>query len=195
MGKIQDETLVSVRNRDRGAVGYTLDNNFHRNFESGETKKVPYKELVALQYAPGGECILENFLVIEDKEVLEALNMTVEPEYFYTEADVRKLLLDNNNMDAFMDFLDFAPEGAIEIAKDIAIKEQIPDVRKRDAISQKTGLNINNAIMVNEIMNEDEAEEEAPKERRVKKEESKTESNDTSKPTRRVPQYNVVDKK
>ena len=120
---IKDDTMVVVRNRDRGAVGYTLDNNFHRNFEPNESKKVPYSELAALQYAPGGAYILEHFLVVEDKTALEALNMTVEPEYFYTEADVRKILLEPNNMDEFMDFIDFAPEGAIDIAKDIAVKE------------------------------------------------------------------------
>lgn len=189
---IKDDTMVVVRNRDRGAVGYTLDNNFHRNFEPNESKKVPYSELAALQYAPGGAYILEHFLVVEDKTALEALNMTVEPEYFYTEADVRKILLEPNNMDEFMDFIDFAPEGAIDIAKDIAVKEQIPDVRKREALSKKTGLNINNAIMVNQVMNEGEGEAEAPKERRVKKDAETATSEVASKPERRVPQYKVV---
>lgn len=189
---IKDDTMVVVRNRDRGAVGYTLDNNFHRNFEPNESKKVPYSELAALQYAPGGAYILEHFLVVEDKTALEALNMTVEPEYFYTEADVRKILLEPNNMDEFMDFIDFAPEGAIDIAKDIAVKEQIPDVRKREALSKKTGLNINNAIMVNQVMNESEGEAEAPKERRVKKDAETVTSEVASKPERRVPQYKVV---
>ena len=191
---IKDDTMVVVRNRDRGAVGYTLDNNFHRNFEPNESKKVPYSELAALQYAPGGAYILEHFLVVEDKTALEALNMTVEPEYFYTEADVRKILLEPNNMDEFMDFIDFAPEGAIDIAKDIAVKEQIPDVRKREALSKKTGLNINNAIMVNQVMNEGEGETEAPKERRVKKDAETATSEVASKPERRVPQYKVVTK-
>lgn len=189
---IKDDTLVVVRNRDRGAVGYTLDNNFHRNFEPGESKKVPYSELVALQYAPGGAIILEQYLVVEDKEVLDALNMTVEPEYFYSEKEIRKLLLENNNIDEFMDFIDFAPQGAIEIAKDIAIKEEIPDVRKRDAISKKTGLNINNAIMVNKVMNEGDEKAEAPKQRRIQKDADSAPSQAEAKPERRVPQYKVV---
>ena len=189
---IKDDTLVVVRNRDRGAVGYTLDNNFHRNFEPGESKKVPYSELVALQYAPGGAIILEQYLVVEDKEVLDALNMTVEPEYFYSEKEIRKLLLENNNIDEFMDFIDFAPQGAIEIAKDIAIKEEIPDVRKRDAISKKTGLNINNAIMVNKVMNEGDEKAEAPKQRRIQKDADSAPPQAEAKPERRVPQYKVV---
>ena len=48
----------------------------------------------------------------------------------------------------------------IDIAKDIAVKEEIPDVRKRDMLSEKTGLNINNAIMVNKVMNAEDEETE-----------------------------------
>ncbi len=169
---IKDDQLVVVRNRANGSVGYTLDNNFHRSFEPKETKKVPFKELRELQYAPGGDYALSNLLVIEDKEVLDFLNMSVEPEYFYDEKKVRDILF-NGSIDAFADFLDFAPDGALDIAKDIAVKEQIPDVRKRDMLSKKTGLNITNAIMVNEIMNTEDEPEEAPKQRRVPVEEEK----------------------
>lgn len=169
------DKLIQVRNRNNGTTGYTLDNNFHRDFNPGETLKVPFSELQRLQYAPGGQYILDNYLVIEDKTALEDLNMTVEPEYFYDEASIKDILF-TGSIDAFADFLDFAPKGAIELAKNIAIKEQIPDVRKRNMLSEKTGLNISNAIMVNEIMDaEDEKkEEEAPK-RRVQIEEPKAE--------------------
>ena len=168
---IKDEQLISVRNRANGTVGYTLDNNFHRNFEPREVKKIPFKELKELQYAVGGQYALNNLLVVEDKEALNLLNMEVEPEYFYDENKVRDILF-NGSINAFADFLDFAPDGAIDIAKDIAVKEQIPDVRKRNMLSKRTGLNITNAIMVNEIMNsDDQKEEEPPKQRRVQVEE------------------------
>lgn len=190
---IKDDQLVKVRNRVNGSVGYTLDGGFHRTINTGETKQVPFKELRELQYAPGGEYALNNLLVVEDEEALKMLNMTVEPEYFYNEEKIKELLW-TGSIDAFADFLDFAPEGAIEIAKDIAIKEQIPDVRKRDMISKKTGLNINNAIMVNEIMDseDEETEEEPTKQRRVQVGETET------KPAGRrvaVPEYKVVSKK
>ena len=173
---IKDDTLVKVRNRANGSIGYTLDGGFHRSFEYKETKKVPFSELKQLQYAPGGAYALDNLLVIEDTEVLELLNMKVEPEYFYDEANIKNMLL-NGSIDAFADFLDFAPEGAIDIAKDLAVKFEIPDVRKRDMLSEKTGLNITNAIMVNKIMEEDSTkEEEAPKQRRVQSEEKLTET-------------------
>jgi len=184
MRKIADDELIQIRNRNVGSTGYTLDGNFHREFAPGEIKKVPYSELKQLSYAAGGDYILRNYLVIEDREVIEYLNMEVEPEYFYTENKVRELLF-TGSVDAFADFLDFAPEGAIQLAKRIAIEEQIPDVRKRDLLSKRTGLNINNAIMVNEVMNEEEEEvkQEAPK-RRVPIEDDKTETKE--KPARRI---------
>ena len=188
---IKDSDLITVRNRNRGATGYTLDNNFHRDFNYGETKQIPFGELKALQYAPGGPEILADCLVIEDEEALKLLNMAVEPEYFYTEDKIKEVLF-NSSVDEFADFLDFAPEGAIEIAKTIAVKEEIPDVRKRDMLGKKTGLNINNAIMVNQIMNEDDDNsKEETKERRVPIEAPKTEEK-----TRRAaaPKYNVVSK-
>ena len=185
---IKDDTLVKVRNRANGSVGYTLDNNFHRNFEYKETKKIPFSELKQLQYARGGDYALNNLLVVEDEEALNLLNMKVEPEYFYDEASIKDMLF-NGSIDAFADFLDFAPDGALDIAKDLAVKLEIPDVRKRDMLSEKTGLNITNAIMINKVMDEDtEKKAEAPKQRRVQVSEDKAESKErrTSAPTVKV---------
>lgn len=189
MAMITDETLISVRNRARGEGGYTLDGgNFHRNFSYGETKKIPFGELRQLSYDPGGQYILDNYLVVEDEEALELLNMKVEPEYFYTKDSIRDILF-NGEIPAFEDFLDFAPKGAIDIAVDIAVKEQIPDVRKRDLLSKKSGIDINSAIMINKVMDEEVVEEEAPKQRRVAIEEPKQ---DTPKRKAAAPKYNVV---
>lgn len=190
---ITDDTLVSVRNRDRGTVGYTLDTGVHRSFSDGEVKKITLGELRTLSYKPGGQVLLDQYLVVEDQEALAALNMTVEPEYFYDEKTIRELLFAADNLDAFADFIDFAPEGAIDIAKDIAVKEQIPDTRKRKLLSEKTGLNIDMAIKVNEIIDgPDTAEAEAPKQRRVQVEAIPA----AAIPQRRTaaPQYKVVSK-
>lgn len=191
---IADNVLINVKNRNKGTTGYVLpDSNIHRSFAPQESKKIPMGELRSLQFAPGGAYILDNFLIIDDKVALEELNMKVEPEYFYDEAKIKELLFGVNNMDEFLDFLDFATEGAIEIAKDIAIADKLPDTNKRKALSKRTGFNIDNAIYVNEVMDaEDEAKEEPKKERRVK-------TTETEAPKRRVaapetPQYKVVNK-
>lgn len=207
---IDNNTLILVRNRNNGSTGYTLpDRNLWRSFAPGETKKIPFEELQQLQYQPGGDYTLKNLLVIENKEALDMLNIQVEPEYNYTEADIRQVLL-SGTIEQLEDFLDFAPEGAIELCKDIAVKEEIPDIRKRDIISKVTGFNINNAINVNHIMSaEDKKAQEEKKERRVKidAEEPATRQRRTSpivpsseskaaeKPVSAVPNYKVVTKK
>ena len=198
---MNDTELVVVRNRNNGSTGYTLpDSNVRRFFSAGESKKIPFAELRSLQYAPGGAYMLENLLIVEDKSALEALNMTVEPEYFYTESKIKDMLL-NAEMDAFLDFLDFATDGALEIAKDIAVKEEIPDTRKRKALSEKLGFSIDNAINVNRIMNEDNepsSKAEGTKERRVKiaEEQPSAPQRRTAVPEEKpvTPKYNVVKK-
>ena len=191
---IKDTDLIVVRNRNRGTTGYTLDNNFHREFNYGESKKIPFEELKRLQYAPGGMKILNDCLVIENQEALDLLNMKVEPEYFYTPDKIEDLLF-KGTYDEFADFLDFAPEGAIEIAKTIAVEKEMPDMKKREMLGEKTGVNINNAIMVNRVMNDETEKQEEKKERRVKVAEDVSE--DVAKPERRVaaPKYNVVSTK
>ena len=193
---MEDNKLISVRNRNCGETGYVIpDRNINRSWQPNEIKKIPFEELRAFSYMPGGLYCLNNLLVVEDQTALDALNMDVEPEYFYTEADIKRILL-QGTIDEFADFLDFAPEGAIGLAKEIAVKEEIPDVRKRDMLYEKTGLNINNAIMVNKVMAEEEdAEKDAPKQRRVQKKEEPAAAPKEEAPKRRTtPNYKVVKK-
>lgn len=161
-------TLVKVRNRDNGIVGYTIPelNNLNRNFQAGEVKEISINELIQLSYLPGGKEILTQYLVIENEEVLkEVLNVKVEPEYFYSDAEV-KSLLEEGSLEELLDCLDFAPTSVIDMIKAYAVKYELNDVRKREAIFNKTGFNVSKAIEINRLDKEDEAEE-APKERRV----------------------------
>lgn len=167
---MDNNRMIKVSNRDAGTVGYTLpDSGLHRNFMPKETKNIPLAELQQLQYIPGGEYMLKNLLVVNDKAALEEiLNIETEPEYFYTEADIITLLT-TGTLDQLKDCLDFAPAGVIEIIKKKAVEMQLPDMNKRNAITESTGFNINNAINVNQIMEMEDAEEEkeAPKARRA----------------------------
>lgn len=188
------QKLCSVRSRNNGTTVYQLPElHIERRFGSGETKKVPYEELLTLYYSPGGEYMLKELLVIEDKEVLEALQLKVEPEYFYTSQMIKELLL-FGSYDEFADFLDFAPEGAVEIAKEIAVKDEIPDIKKREMIEKKTGFSVNSAIQINRLMDTDTPSTETKEEPTEKK--RRVGSSDST-PTRRaaVPQYKVVNEK
>lgn len=184
-----EEKMVKVTNRNTGSTGYVLDGGIHRTFNPGETKVVPLSELQALQFDKGGDKILRDYLIIEDKSALEALSIETEPEYFYNEDDVKDILL-NGSMDQLEDTLNFAPKGVIDILKKVAVDIEVPDIRKRDMISEKTGLNISNAIMINHIMAEDsEPVEEKKVERKVKAEKEKEEA-----PAAPKRKYNVVSK-
>lgn len=149
------EQLVPVTNRNNGYTTYILpDLGVRRTFGLRETKKVPLSELNSLRYTDGGEYILKELLIVNDKTALDALDIYTEPEYFYTEKEIETLLL-NGSLDQLDDALNFAPEGVIEIIKQMAVEKEIPDVRKRELIEKKTGFSINNAIMVNKVMSED----------------------------------------
>ena len=166
---------------------YIPEKNIRRVFAPGETKIVPEDELQSLQYQPGGDFILRNLVIVQDKETLEKkLNIQTEPEYFYDEKKIVEMLK-FGSMDEFLDMLDFAPEGVLEIVKAKAVEMRLPDTDKRQAISEKTGFNIDNAINVNKIMDSStiEPKNEEKKRRTAVKEEA---------PKRRVsPQkYNVV---
>lgn len=154
---LEKNTIIKVMNRDNGTVGYTIPdlNNLHRNFQPKEEKEVTMEELRKLSYLPGGETIIRDCLIIENEEALKELLSNVEPEYFYTEEDI-KTLLTSGTIDQFMDCLDFAPSGVIDLVKDLAVKMEINDIRKRQAILEKTGFNVDKAIQINKETSEEE---------------------------------------
>ena len=164
-----DNKMVRVTNRSRGTVGYTIPDmgNLQRFFAHGETKVVPMEEIRKLDWTPGGAVLLRDYLKIEDAEAVEEILHDVEPEYNYTEKEIKEILL-NGSMDQLMDTLDFAPEGVIDLIKDLAIKLEIPDVRKRNAISERTKCDISKAIEINQLSkNQDEEPDTRVKQRRV----------------------------
>lgn len=168
---MEKDTLVKVANRGNGKVFYRLDElQVRRLFQPNEVKEVPFQELKTLQYSRGGEDLLTQYLIIQDKEALEALfgENSVEPEYFYTEEEVKKLLT-TGSMEELLDCLDFAPTGVIDNIKQLAVEIKLNDMNKRDAIYKKTGFNVSRAIQINdESKTEDDNVGEEKKQRRVK---------------------------
>ena len=187
---INKNTKVKVRNRCGGSVTYMLPdmNNFQRTFARGETKELPFEEIQKLAYIPGGSYLLQHSLVIENLEAREEILGAVEIEYDYTEQDVEKLL-NNGSLDELLDCLDFAPMGVINLVKEIAVKIELNDIKKRDAIFKKTGFNVNNAIRIKEETNETVEEKQETPTRRVAADTTKEEA-----PTRRAGGYTVTKK-
>ena len=184
-----NKRILLVTNRSAGMVVYTIpEEGIRREFTPGETKKIPFEALEKLAYLSGGRTLMENFLKIVDTQTTEELGIHTEPEYYLDDAGVIKLLTEGT-LDEFLDCLDFAPDGVIELTKIISTKLPLNDVKKREAIKKKTGYDLDNALkhLAESKENDDEKEEPEVKGRRVKIEE----------PTgRRVatPNYKVVKK-
>lgn len=168
---IDNTKEVLVKNRYKGTVGYDIpEMHISRTFKDGGEQMIPWEELKALYQSRGGDYILENYLVITDDEAAKELLPDLEPEYFYTKDQVIKLL--NGDLDAFLDMLDFAPKGVIDLIKDCAVDIEVNDTNKRDAILKKTGFDVTNAIKIKNTKSEEELagevnNEDAPKKRRV----------------------------
>lgn len=155
---MEDSKKVKVINRaGNGIVSYTIPDmgNLYRVFQDGEEKILTYEEIRKLSYIPGGEILLEEYLIIDDKEVLKELNFDPEPEYYYSEEDIINLMK-NGSLDEFLDCLDFAPEGVKETIKILAVDLPLNDVAKRKAINEKLHFNVDNAIAIKEASEEEE---------------------------------------
>lgn len=159
--------LFIVKNRSASEVVYSIpEDGIRRPFAPGEVKRISYEELQKLSYQPGGREIMTNFLQIESEEVTSELNIKREVEYDMSEEQIIELLR-SGSLDAFLDALDFAPTGVIDLIKTFAVQLPLNDVEKCNALKEKTGFDVMTAIK-NDIADKT-VEEAAPvAERRVK---------------------------
>lgn len=158
---LKGDTQITVTNRDNGTVGYTIPdlNNLHRNYQAKEKKSITMEELRKLSYIPGGLYLLRNCLVLDNKEAIQELLGDVEPEYFYSEAEIKQLLK-TGSLAQLEDCLDFAPKGVIDLVKSIAVETELNDINKRQVILNKTGFNVTKALEINRETAEAEVQEE-----------------------------------
>lgn len=183
---MESSKILKVKNRSASLAVYSIPEiNIRREFAPGETKNITYGELEKLSYQPGGRAIMQNFLQIIDPEATGDLGINREPEYDLSEQQIVDLM-NNGSLDAFLDCLDFAPVGVIDLIKKFAVSLPLNDINKRDALKKKTGFDVTVALA---NMQKEKEDAEAPavetKERRVK-----TESAPEGRRT--TPKYNVV---
>ena len=162
------EKFYLVTNRSAGTVGYAVPDLGVKNrfFQIGETKRISARELEGLSYVPGGRVLLSEYLQIRDEEIRQDLIGKVEPEYNMSIEDVKNLIL-TGSQDEWLDCLDFAPEGVIELIRQLSIELPLTDTVKMESFQKKTGINIARAIQAKK---EEEAEVAAAK---AKQEEEK----------------------
>lgn len=186
-----------VKNRGAGHVSYKIpEDGVRRSFAPGETKEISYAELEKLTFQPGGMVILTNYLQIMEQEAIKNFGIKAEPEYHMSEADVAKLIK-TGSLDSFLDALDFAPTGVIDLIKKLSVDIPLVDMNKRKALKEKTGFDVDAALRHIEEEKEDTGSTilKQTGERRVKAEAApagRRTNPEYTAPT--TPKYNVIKK-
>ena len=139
-------TMFNIKNRSAGVAGYTIPElGVRRSFAPGEVKQISVEELEKLTYQPGGMNLLSNFLQIMDEVGIQHIGLRPEPEYHMSESDIVRLIK-TGSLDEFLDCLDFAPPGVIDLIKTLSVKIPLTDLNKRQALKAKTGFDCDAAL-------------------------------------------------
>ena len=92
---MEDNKKIRIKNRDHGVVAYVVPDmgNLERRYEPGEEKIITFEELRKLSYTSGGRFLIENYLIVDDKEAIDEIGIHTEPEYFYSEEEIKRFRL------------------------------------------------------------------------------------------------------
>lgn len=168
---MENNKIYQVKNRSASSTCYRIpEDGIRRTFVPGEIKKISWDELQKLSYQPGGREMLTHFLqILGPVEVHKDLGIKTEPEYNMSEEDIVKLIKEGT-LDAFLDCLDFAPIGVIDLIKVLAVKVPLENTAKREALKKKTGFDVAAALANIAAEKEDNKSEESAPVRRVQPE-------------------------
>lgn len=154
---MNNEQVYNVKNRSAGMVVYRIpEQNIRRVFQPGETKRISFNELQALSFRPGGRELISGYLQVRNIEALQELNIQAEVEYFMDRAQVEELIK-TGTIDQWIDTLNFAPAGVIELLKQLSVEIPLADYNKRQVLKETLGFDVDAAIK-NSTNDEAEAE-------------------------------------
>ena len=143
---MSNEQIFNVKNRSAGTVVYRVPElNVRRVFTPGEVKKISYGELEALSFTPGGKELIAEYLQVRNIAALNNLNVNVEQEYFMDKDQVVELIRSGSS-DQWIDALNFAPAGVIELIKQLSVELPLADYNKRQILKEKLGFDVDAAI-------------------------------------------------
>lgn len=144
---VSDDTLVTIENMVGHDVSYIVSSlGVRRKLMPGVPFQVTAKELRALYGEPGGEVMIRSFIRVKNEQLQREFGIPADQvEYNWTVKDVDDVLL-NKEEDYLLDALDFAPEGIVDLILQRAIELELPNMNKRKAIMNKTGVNITKSI-------------------------------------------------
>lgn len=135
-----------VKNRSASRVVYKIPElGIRREFGPGESKNISVEELEKLSYQPGGVALMANFLQLQNVDTIKSLGVPTEPEYYMNEKQIADLIT-VGSLDAFLDCLDFAPVGVIDLVKKFSVSIPLTDYEKRKALKEKTGFDVDAAL-------------------------------------------------
>ena len=138
--------LITVKNRSTGTLVYRIpEDGIRREFAPGEVKKIDSKEFEKLAYQSGGRELIADYLILVSEEVLDELNIPREPEYYMNEHNVVDLMK-NGSLDEFLDCLEHAPRGVIDLIIKFAVDLPLSDMNKVNALKEKTGFDALKAL-------------------------------------------------
>lgn len=184
-----DNRMVKISNRSAGVISYRIpEDNIYRLLQPGEPREVTVDELQKLAYQPGGGALLADYILIHNPEVVESTGVHIEPEYFMTDERVIDLIK-NGSLDAWLDCLDFAPEGVKDMIKKYSVSVPLSDYEKRNALQEKLGFNVDAAIQYEKEKQTEYKEEDKSTERRTKTKEETAENPTTTRRT--TIKYNI----
>lgn len=152
---VQDTDMIKIRNIMDHMVVFK-DEETHRRivFQPYEEKKISADILRRLNYSHGGGVLLRNYLCVENDELAREFGVSPDTiEYKWTRKDIDNCLL-NESLDCLLDALDFGPEGIKDMIVQRAADLQLNDIAKRNAITEKTGSDINSIINLKKQYNE-----------------------------------------
>ena len=172
---MEEKIFCNVKNRSASIIIYRIpEEGIRREFAPGEVKRIEPAELEKLNYQQGGKEIIGHFLQVQSEKVMNDLGIKTEPEYNMSEQQVAELLK-SGSLDAFLDCLDFAPVGVIDLVKKYSVMLPLQDYDKRKALKEKTGFDVDAALRNIEAEKAESKAEAAPAQRRVKADQPKEE--------------------
>lgn len=172
---MEEKIFCNVKNRSASIIIYRIpEEGIRREFAPGEVKRIELAELEKLNYQQGGKEIIGHFLQVQSEKVMNDLGIKTEPEYNMSEQQVAELLK-SGSLDAFLDCLDFAPVGVIDLVKKYSVMLPLQDYDKRKALKEKTGFDVDAALRNIEAEKAESKAEAAPAQRRVKTDRPKEE--------------------
>lgn len=143
---MENTKMCLVKNRSASRIVYRIPElGIRREFSPTETKRISFEELEKLSYQPGGLAMMTNFLQIQDTPAVNQLGIRTEPEYHMSEQQIIELIK-TGSLDAFLDCLDFAPVGVMDLVKKYAVSVPLADYEKRKALKEKTGFDVDAAL-------------------------------------------------